>query len=108
MTWPEEFAPGAIRDVEDAVDWLADNGGPAIARRMALATVSAARRVVERPLLRRVRPELLPAPYRFWRIPDFPYLIAYNADRRPPVMLRVLHMSRDLPPLLTGIAEDDV
>ena len=47
MNWPEEFAPQAIRDVEEAVDWLADNGGPHVARRMALATVEAARRTVE-------------------------------------------------------------
>ncbi len=75
MTWPEEFAPQAIRDVEEAVDWLVDNGGPGgphVARRMALATVEAARRAVERPLTGHMRPELLPAPFRFWAVRGYP------------------------------------
>ena len=70
---------------------------------MLQATLQSARRIVERPMLGRVRPELLPAPYRFWRVVGFPYLMVYNADRQPPVVLRLLHMARDLAPLLTGI-----
>lgn len=63
------------------------------------------RRIVARPLLGRLRPELAPPPYRFWRIANFPYLIVYNAARTPPLVLRLLHMSRDLPPLLAGLAD---
>ncbi len=65
MSWPEAFAPAAIRDVEDAVDWFYENGGPEVARRMALATLEAARRIVARPLLGHPRPDILPPPFRF-------------------------------------------
>ena len=104
MTWPEQFAPRAIRDVEEAVDWLADNGGPDIARRMARAVVEAARRVVERPLVGRVRPDLLPADFRVWAVQGFPYLLVYDGRRSPPKIERVLHMARDLQPLLAEFA----
>ena len=60
------------------------------------------RRIVARPLLGRLRPALAPPPYRFWRIANSPYLIVDNAARGPPLVLRVLHMIRDLPPLLAA------
>jgi plasmid stabilization system protein ParE len=105
VIWPEEFAPQAIRDVESAIDWLADNGGPEVARRMALATVEAARRVVQRPLAGHTRPELLPAPFRFRAVRGFPYLLVYDVSRTPARVLRVLHMARDLPPLLADLRD---
>ncbi len=37
----------------------------------------------------------------------FPYLMVDNADRKPPVVLRVLHMARDLGPLLAGIVDPE-
>lgn len=103
MSWPEQFAPQAIRDIEDAVDWLAGTGGPQVARRMALATVEAARRVIERPLIGRTRPDLLPPRFRTWAVRDFPYLLIYDAARTPAQIVRVLHMARDFPPLLEGL-----
>jgi len=105
VNWPEEFAPQAIRDVEEAVDWLADNGGPHVARRMALATVEAARRTVERPLTGHMRSELLPAPFRFRAVRGFPYLLVYDSSQTPAKILRVLHMARDLPPLLADLRD---
>jgi len=36
------------------------------------------------------------APYRFWFLTGFRYVIVYHAERRPPLILRVLHGSRDL------------
>ena len=56
-------------------------------------------------MLGRVRPELLPSPYRVWRVTGFPYLMVYNAERTPPVVLRVLHMARDLAPLLSYVPD---
>jgi plasmid stabilization system protein ParE len=105
VSWPEEFAPGAIRDVEGAVDWFYDRGGPDVARRMAVATVEAARRIVERPLMGHARPDVLPAPFRFWAVSGFPYLLVYDASAAPPKVLRVLHTSRDLPPLLVELRD---
>ncbi len=71
---------------------------------MALAIVDAARRVVERPLIGRVRLDLLPARFRTWPVHGFPYLLVYDTERSPAQIVRVLHMARDFPPLLAGIA----
>jgi len=101
---PDFLAPSAEADLYEAVAWLArENEAAADALRE--AALLRMRRIVERPLLGRLRLELAPPPYRFWRIARFPYLIVYNADRTPPLVLRVLHMSRDLPALLAGLAD---
>jgi toxin ParE1/3/4 len=100
---PDFLARSAERDLYEAVRWLArDSAAAADAfRKAALASMQ---RIVKRPMLGRFRPELAPPPYRFWRVSGFPYLIVYNAARQPPLVLRVLHMSRDLPPLLASLA----
>ena len=103
---PDFFGPVARDDLAQALAWIARDNEFA-ARAMLQATLQSARRIVERPMLGRVRPELLPAPYRFWRVVGFPYLLVYNAERQPPVVLRVLHMARDLAPLLTGIPDKE-
>ena len=107
MNWPEEFAPSAIRDVEDAVDWLADSAGPQVARRLATTIVESARRIVEHPLIGHLRPQLLPSPFRVWAVRGFPYLLVYDAGAAPPKILRVLHMARDLAPLVSELGSDE-
>jgi toxin ParE1/3/4 len=105
---PDLFAPSARRELLAAVTWVAQDN-EAAANALLAAALQSARRIADRPLLGRARPELLPAPYRFWRIAGFPYVIVYNASRRPPLVLRVLHMARDLAPLLvdlSGTTED--
>lgn len=103
---PDFLAPAAERDLYEAVAWLAreNEAGADALREAALRSI---RRIVERPMLGRLRPELAPAPYRFWRVAGFPYLIVYNGDREPPLVVRVLHMARDLPPLLAALARRD-
>jgi toxin ParE1/3/4 len=100
---PDFLAPSAERDLYEAVTWLAREN-VAAAEALREAALRSMRRIVERPLLGRLRPELAPPPYRFWRVADFPYLIVYNAARTPALVIRVLHMKRDLPPLLAGLA----
>lgn len=65
---------------------MADRGG---AWREVAAIVGTAPEARERPLH---------AVVRFWRLRRFPYL--YLTDTTPPHILRVVHMSRDLPTLL--------
>ena len=97
------FGPVARDDLAKALAWIAlDN--EAAARAMLQATLQSAQRIVERPTLGRARPDLLPRPYRFWAVAGFPYLMVLNAERDPPVVLRVLHMARDLGPLLADLA----
>ena len=45
----------------------------------------------------RTRAELADESVRFVTLTGFPYVIVYNAERRPPLILRVLHGARDLP-----------
>ena len=49
------------------------------------------------------RPELADAPYRFVALTGFPYVVVYNADRRPPLIVRILHGARDLPEILRDL-----
>lgn len=101
---PDLFGPAARRDLREALDWIAREN-EAAAEALLQATLRGARRIVELPLLGRLRLDLLPPPYRFWRVAAFPYLIVYNAARRPPQVLRVLHMARDLGPVLADLLD---
>ncbi len=48
-----------------------------------------------RPLAERLLSAALEA--GFWSLRLFPYLLAYNAASRPPRVLRMVHMARNLP-----------
>jgi toxin ParE1/3/4 len=54
----------------------------------------------EHPLVGSRRPELTSASLRFLPLKRFPYLLAYDPDRNPPLIVRVLHAARDLPTAL--------
>jgi toxin ParE1/3/4 len=101
------FAPQAVRDIEEAVDWFAAGpGAEPLARKFATAAAAAARPITRRPLVGHRRLVLLPDPFRFHRVQGFPYLLVYNAERPMPQVLRVLHMARDLGPLLTELVDE--
>ena len=100
---PDIFGPVAREDLRQTLAWIARDN-EAAAQAMLRATLQSARRIVARPMLGRSRPDLLPAPFRFWRVAGFPYLIVYDAARQPPAVLRVLHMARDLAPLLADLS----
>ena len=93
------LAPRARRDLLAAVQWIAKDN-PAAARALRDAVAAAARRIGGYPEIGRLRPEIADAPYRFVTLTGFPYVIVYNAERQPPLILRVLHGARDLPDLL--------
>ena len=103
---PGLFAPAAQRELRAAVTRIAKDN-EAAAEALLQAAMQGARRIAARPLLGRMRTELLPAPYRFWRVAGFPYLLVYNAARRPPRVLRVVHMARDLGPLLADLVRPE-
>ncbi len=89
------LAPRAQRELRDAVRWIADDNPDA-----ALALIAALTRTVimleASPPLGRTRPELAPDSYRFWPLRGFPYILVYNAVAKTPVVVRVVHQSRDL------------
>jgi toxin ParE1/3/4 len=93
------LSPRGRRDLLEAVRWIAGDN-PAAARAFRGAVARAARRLSEHPEIGVERPELADPPVRFLSLTGFPYLIVYDADRRPPLILRVLHAARDLPEVL--------
>jgi toxin ParE1/3/4 len=96
---PAILSSRARRDLLQAVRWIhKDNPTAASALRDAVAV--AAGRIGDHPEIGVVRPVLARAPYRFLSLPGFPYVLVYDAERRPPLIARVLHGARDLPEAL--------
>jgi toxin ParE1/3/4 len=88
--------PRAQRELRAALLWI-EKDNPAAADVLLTTAMEAARRLRERPKLGRVRLELAPARYRFWSLRGFPYLLVYDTEADPPVILRFVYQSRDLP-----------
>jgi toxin ParE1/3/4 len=93
------FAPRARRELREAAMWVAEDNAAAADALLAAAMV-AARRLQARPKLGRVRLDLAPERYRFWSLRGFRYLPVYDAEADPPIILRFVHQSRDLPAVL--------
>jgi toxin ParE1/3/4 len=93
------LSPQARRDLLDAVRWIARDN-PAAARALRDGVAVAAVRIGGHGRIGALRPELADEPYRFLTLTGFPYVIVYNAERRPPLILRILHGARDLPEVL--------
>lgn len=89
------FTPRARRDLSTAADWI-KRDNRAAARALRNAVVKAAERIARHPKIGRVRTHLLPEPYRFVSLTGFPYIVVYNCERDPPLIVAVLHTSRDL------------
>jgi toxin ParE1/3/4 len=95
------LAPAARRDLLAAVKWIAKDN-PSAARALREGVVRAAERIGEHVHIGALRPELAGEPYRFVTLTGFLYVIVYNAARRPPLIVRILHGARDLPEILRG------
>ena len=89
-------------DILSAVRWIADDN-PAAARAFRGAIGRATTLIGEHPRVGHIRPELAGAAYRFLGLTGFPYIVVYNAEREPPLILRVLDGARDLPDLLADL-----
>ncbi|HME27907.1 MAG TPA: type II toxin-antitoxin system RelE/ParE family toxin [Acetobacteraceae bacterium] len=97
----EFFAPQAARELERAVAQIAESN-PAAAEAFLRTALAAATRIASRPGLGSVRPHL-PSRYRFWPLTRYSYLLVYDATTDPALILRVVHMRRDLPKLLSDV-----
>ena len=95
------LSPAARRDLLAAVRWIAKDN-PAAARALRDAVGRAADHIGTHIHLGILRPELTTERYRFVTLTGFPYVIVYNADRRPPLIVRILHGARDLPEVMRG------
>ena len=96
------FSPQARRDLLEAVQWIARDN-PAAARALREVGAKAARRLAGYPGIGMVKTELADPPVRFLTLTAFPHVIVYDSDRRPPLILRVLHGARDLPDILRDL-----
>ena len=85
--------------MREAAVWIAEDD-PAAAEALLAAAMGAARRLQARPKLGRARLELAPERYRFSSLRGFPYLLVYDAEASPPIILRFVHQWRDLPTVL--------
>lgn len=98
------LSPAARRDLLTAIRWIAqDNPGAARALRDTLAR--RAQRISTHTLVGTQRPDLAAPPYRFVSLTGFPYIVVYNAERRPPLIVRILHGARDLPVVLGDLPD---
>jgi toxin ParE1/3/4 len=96
------FSPAARRDLLDAIRWISwDN--PAAARALRDSVAKAAKHIGTHAHFGVSRPDIADAPYRFVMLTGFPYVIVYNADRQPPLIVRILHGARDLPEILRDL-----
>ena len=103
MTASAVLTPGAQAELRDAIRAL-DN---TVARRgLRDAIRDAARLIGDNPALGTRRPSLAGPRYRFWSIPRYRCLMVYSDATVPPRILRVLHTSRDLPPLLAELRDE--
>jgi toxin ParE1/3/4 len=104
LTIPAILTNRARRELARALREIAlDN--PDAADRLNDAVREAARLIGGNPALGARRPSLADPRYRFWSIPLYRYLLVYTDSTDPPRILRILHTSRDLPPLLANLRD---
>jgi toxin ParE1/3/4 len=85
--------------------WIARDN-PIAAQGLLDGVLRAAERIGEHPQFGVRRSDFTASQrYRFLVLTGYPYLIVYAADRTPPIIARVLHGARDLPPLLRNLRE---
>ena len=96
----------AQRDVAAAAVFIAKDS-KAAARTFQLKMSALLTQLGDFPLTGTARLEVAGEPYRFAPIVGFPYVAIYNAMRRPPIIMRVLHGSQDLPAILQSLPEND-
>jgi toxin ParE1/3/4 len=93
------LAPAARRDLVEASRWIAKDN-PAAAGALRAGVAKAALILAEHPYNGSLRPAVADIPFRFLPLTGFPYLVVYDPDARPPLIVRVLHDARELPAVL--------
>ena len=94
-----DLHPGAAQDITDIWEFIAEDN-PLAARRVREEILAAIRALVPFPHQGHRRPDLTSQPLRFRGVRD--YLIAYAPDKRPLLVIAVMHGRCD-PRVLAGI-----
>lgn len=95
------FTPAAVRDVRVAIAGIAAES-PATARALRNGIKTAGRRIGTDPDSGLLNPSLADAPIRFLTLTGFAYVLVYDAQASPALILRMLHGAHDLPELFVA------
>jgi antitoxin ParD1/3/4 len=96
-----QFTPQAADDLLDIWSFIAQDN-PEAADRVEAAVFRACDLLCDSPRAGRTRKDLTGLPLRFWVVHPYPnYLIVYDPDKKPLLIVRILHGARDLPAVLT-------
>jgi len=104
VTVPAILTRRARRELARALKGIAKDN-PDAADRLNDAVRDAARMIGANPAIGAWRPRLASSRYRFWSIPQYHYLLVYTDAADPPRIVRMVHTSRDLPPLLADLRD---
>ncbi|PVM89150.1 type II toxin-antitoxin system RelE/ParE family toxin [Caulobacter endophyticus] len=99
---PAAVAPQARRELLAASTWISGDS-PRAALRLMETFLAAADALGRNPHLGQEQPDIVRPPYRLLRLRGFPYVLAYDPSRNPPVIARVLHGARDLAEALKSL-----
>ncbi|PXA90290.1 type II toxin-antitoxin system RelE/ParE family toxin [Caulobacter sp. D4A] len=99
---PATIAPQARRELLAASNWISADS-PRAALRLTETMLAAADALGRNPYLGQEQPDLVRPPFRLFRLKGFPYVLAYNPSRKPPVIARLLHEARDLADALKSL-----
>ncbi len=99
---PAVLSPRARSDLLAAVRWIAKDN-KAAAQGLRKAVIASAERIGIHPGIGIERPDYTTQRLRFLSLTGYPYIIAYDAELSPPLILRILHGARDIPSVLGRI-----
>ncbi|RJF80463.1 type II toxin-antitoxin system RelE/ParE family toxin [Oleomonas cavernae] len=93
------LSPRARRELTEAIRRIAKDN-PLAAEALHQTVIKAAALITDNPRIGFVREAWAGTSRRFFVVSGFPYLLVYNAERHPPLILRVVHGAHDLPAAL--------
>jgi len=91
------LSPEAAGDIREIWEYIAEDSVRA-ARKVRLQLVDACQRIAANPRMGHTRTDLTRKPVLFWPVGSF--LIIYDPVPKPVEIVRVLHASRDVTPLI--------
>ena len=88
----------AERDLDQIKEFLVDQAGPTITRRVLKDIRKTIVQIGTNPGIGHVREDLTDRPLKFW--PIYSYLIVYDPASKPVQIVRILHGKRDVEQIL--------
>jgi toxin ParE1/3/4 len=89
----------AQRDFHAISNWISEDS-PQAAVRFQRSVLRAAQHIGNYPMIGVARPDWSKRPLRILPLRRFPYVLVYDSNQSPTMILRILHTARDLPNVL--------